>query len=92
MLEYLEAFRVQPKANTLTSYFTGRSTSSQTLLQAFSSPNDSLGYADKSISDEMITEVFIDFTTRTRQRESAAYLKTLSGMKFVIISSSFDSP
>lgn len=33
----------------------------------------SIGYADKWISDEVITEVFVDFTVRMRQRESELY-------------------
>lgn len=32
-----------------------------------------IGYADKWISDEVITEVFVDFTVRMRQRESELY-------------------
>ncbi|KAG2045396.1 hypothetical protein BDR06DRAFT_852815, partial [Suillus hirtellus] len=49
-------------------------------LQAFSNPGDSLGYADKCISSEIITEVFSDFCAGTRQKESEMYLKTLSAI------------
>ncbi|KAG0694810.1 hypothetical protein DFH29DRAFT_1006019 [Suillus ampliporus] len=84
MLEYLEAFHAQPTCrvnNQLTNYFSGgKSTAGAQMLQAFSVASDPLGYADKSISGEMITEVFLDFCVRTRQRESGAYLKTLSAI------------
>jgi hypothetical protein len=82
MLEYLEVFQMQPTCNTnsrLTDYFSGSSKSAVKTLQAFSSASDPLAYADKSISGEMITEVFVDFCMRTRQEESGGYLKTLSG-------------
>lgn len=84
MLEYLEEFCTQPKANYFINYFTvSKNHSIQTqVLQAFSNPGDSLGYAayaDKWISSEIITEVFLDFCARTRQKESEMYLKTLSG-------------
>jgi hypothetical protein len=41
------------------------------------------GYDDKSISDEIITEVFTEFGEKTRQRESDDYLCTLSGMQWI---------
>ncbi|KIJ12147.1 hypothetical protein PAXINDRAFT_15062 [Paxillus involutus ATCC 200175] len=43
----------------------------------FSPPDDVHGYADKSISHEMVTEIFLDFANRTRHVESETYLKTL---------------
>ncbi|KAG2039032.1 hypothetical protein BDR03DRAFT_981073 [Suillus americanus] len=55
-------------------------------LQAFSSASNPLAYADKLISGEMITEVFLDFCICTRQKESGGYLKTLS-----VICSSLDN-
>ncbi|KAG0694993.1 hypothetical protein DFH29DRAFT_880333 [Suillus ampliporus] len=65
MLEYLEAFHAQPTCrvnNQLTNYFSGgKSTAGAQMLQAFSVASNPLGYADKSISGEMITEVFLDF-------------------------------
>jgi hypothetical protein len=81
MLEYLEVFRTQPtgKANNqLMNYFSGGKKTGQT-LEMFSSAGDPLGYADKSISGEMITEVFLNVSARTRKGESEGYLKTLSG-------------
>ncbi|KAG2033048.1 hypothetical protein BDR03DRAFT_985296 [Suillus americanus] len=64
--------QMQPKANNIVNYFTGgKSCSSQTqVLQEFLDPGNSLGYADKWISDKVITEVFVDFTVRTRQKET----------------------
>jgi hypothetical protein len=81
MLEYLEEVSRQPKANNIVNYFTGgKGCSSQIhILQEFSDPGNSLGYAEKWILDEVITEVFVDFTACTRQKESELYLKTLSG-------------
>ncbi|KAF8121638.1 hypothetical protein EV363DRAFT_1180600, partial [Boletus edulis] len=46
-------------------------------LKPFSTPDDPQGYADKSISHEVITEVFLDFSGRTRQAESQLYLRSL---------------
>ncbi|KAG6379441.1 hypothetical protein JVT61DRAFT_11916 [Boletus reticuloceps] len=47
------------------------------MLKPFSTPDDPQGYADKSISHEVITEVFLDFSGRTRQAESQLYLRSL---------------
>lgn len=84
MLEYLEAVRAHEcqndSKNTLGNYFNSASVTSGRHLQAFSEPDDPLGYGDKSISRDTITEVFIDFSTRTRQNESANYLKSLSAI------------
>jgi hypothetical protein len=88
MLEYLEAFSTYESSNSLNSltlghYFNGAAggmtAGRQSGLQVFSEPDNQLGYDVKSISNEIITEVFLDFTTRTRQNESALYLKSLSG-------------
>lgn len=82
MLEYLEAVRAREcqndSKNSLGNYFNSGVTSG-TCLQAFSAPDDALGYGDKSVSRDTITEVFIEFSTHTRQIESANYLKSLSG-------------
>ncbi|KAG1859810.1 hypothetical protein F4604DRAFT_1930535 [Suillus subluteus] len=70
MLEYLEVFQIQPTCNAnsrLTDYFSG-SKSAVTTLQAFSSASDPLAYADKSISGEVITEVFLDFCTQHKAK------------------------
>ncbi|KAG1776098.1 hypothetical protein EV702DRAFT_1269133 [Suillus placidus] len=83
MLEYLEAVRAREcqnnSKNTLGNYFNSGVTSG-TCLQAFSEPDDALGYGDKSVSRDTITEVFIEFSTHTRQIESANYLKSLSAI------------
>ncbi|KAG2113703.1 hypothetical protein DEU56DRAFT_710042, partial [Suillus clintonianus] len=55
-------------------------------LQAFSDPHDKKNYNDKPISNDVITEVFQEFVSGTRERESEDYLRTLSG-----ISVSFDN-
>ncbi|KAG1720843.1 hypothetical protein EDB19DRAFT_1835779 [Suillus lakei] len=83
MLEYLEAVRAcecqNGLKNTLRNYFNSGMTLG-TCLQAFSEPDDALGYGDKSVSRNTITEVFIEFSTDTRQIESANYLKSLSAI------------
>jgi hypothetical protein len=48
-------------------------------VEPFSQPYDLDGYADISISDDLITDVFLQFSTRTRQEESQRYLRTLTG-------------
>ncbi|KAJ7601836.1 hypothetical protein DFH06DRAFT_1351920 [Mycena polygramma] len=46
-------------------------------LESFSAPNDQTGYNDKSITDDLITDVFLDFSNRTRIEECGKYLCTL---------------
>lgn len=48
-------------------------------LRLFSPPDDATGYGNKSISDKIITEVFIDFVQRTREQEAAEYLRSTTG-------------
>jgi hypothetical protein len=75
-LEYLQAFEARRETPF-----------SPAVLKPFSAPRNErghsksspLGYDDKSISDEMITEVFVEFSARTRQAESEQYLRTLTG-------------
>ena len=48
-------------------------------LTAFSGPHDMDGYADNSITDDVITELFLEFSERSRQKECEKYLRTLTG-------------
>ena len=48
-------------------------------LKAFSDLCDANGYGDKSVTDEMITEIYLDFSNKTRQAESDSYLRTRTG-------------
>lgn len=48
-------------------------------LQSFSDPGDTKNYNDKPISNDVITEVFQEFVSGSRERESEDYLRTLSG-------------
>ena len=48
-------------------------------LETFSEPWDSNGYRDKSITDDLITDVYTTFSDQTRSSESQAYLRTLPG-------------
>ncbi|KAJ7027842.1 hypothetical protein C8F04DRAFT_1266630 [Mycena alexandri] len=47
-------------------------------LKAFSAPHDPSGYNDKSITDDLITSIFLAFSTRTRIEECGKYLRTLT--------------
>ena len=67
--EYLHAFEGQMTAMPLF----------RPTLQAYSDPIDSEGYADTSITDDMISDVYLEFSHRTREAESTNYLQTLSG-------------
>ncbi|KAF9078661.1 hypothetical protein BDP27DRAFT_1412611 [Rhodocollybia butyracea] len=51
-------------------------------LKAFSSPFDTSGYDGTSITDDLITDIFCNFTETTRHEESAEYLQTLSVLLF----------
>jgi hypothetical protein len=48
-------------------------------LTPFSPPYDPSGYADVCISDDLITDVYLEFSERTRKLESEQYLWTLTG-------------
>ncbi|KAJ8596095.1 hypothetical protein M405DRAFT_782130 [Rhizopogon salebrosus TDB-379] len=48
-------------------------------LRVFSDPYDANEYNDKPISRDMVSEVFQEFVSGTRERESEEYLRTLSG-------------
>ena len=50
-------------------------------MEPFSLPYDLDGYADVSISGDLITDVFLEFSNRTRKEESQKYLRTLTGME-----------
>ena len=45
----------------------------------FSSPYDLEGYGDDSITDDLITDVFLEFSERTQKDESDSYMRTLTG-------------
>ncbi|KAI0066538.1 hypothetical protein BV25DRAFT_1912599 [Artomyces pyxidatus] len=49
-------------------------------LKAFSGPRDPNGYADQSITSDLISDVLLEFSKRTREAESAAYMRTLTGI------------
>ncbi|KAK6969492.1 hypothetical protein R3P38DRAFT_3500892 [Favolaschia claudopus] len=72
-LEYLEAFRTRfiPTLNFGATAIP---------LQEFSAPHDTSGYNDESITDDLITDTFIEFTDRTRAAECSKYLRTLTAI------------
>ena len=75
MLEYLFAFETQRRASFLI----------RPCLETYTSPEDPLGYADTSITDDMITHVYSEFSERSRHRESEEYLHTLTGKASVLV-------
>jgi hypothetical protein len=48
-------------------------------IKAFSGPYDPDGYNDDSISDDLITDAYLEFCAHTRIIESEAYARILSG-------------
>ncbi|KAJ7615765.1 hypothetical protein DFH06DRAFT_1365836 [Mycena polygramma] len=50
------------------------------VLESFSIPDDPDGYNDKSITDDQITDIFLQFSNRTRLEECSRYLRTLSAI------------
>lgn len=48
-------------------------------LRLFSDPYDVNNYNDRPISNDVVSEVFQDFVSATRESESEEYLRTLSG-------------
>ncbi|KAK7000737.1 hypothetical protein R3P38DRAFT_3218571 [Favolaschia claudopus] len=73
-LEYLEAFRTRFKP----AFNFGSADPNP--LQDFSAPYDASGYNDESITDDLITDTFIEFTDRTRAVECSKYLRTLKAI------------
>ncbi|THH15644.1 hypothetical protein EW146_g4880 [Bondarzewia mesenterica] len=69
VLEYLNSFESRPA-----------SMFKPCPLEEFSGPRADAGYADVPITDDFITDVFLEFSERTRKAESGEYLRTLSGI------------
>jgi len=67
VLEYLQEF--QKKATIF----------QKVELAEFMGPNDPFGYNDKPITDDLITDVLLEYTKCTRRSESTNYLQTLYG-------------
>ena len=61
-------------------------------LMPFSSPFDPEGYADNSITHDLITELFLMFHERGRKKESDDYLKTLTGESTLLSDGHFRDP
>jgi hypothetical protein len=51
-------------------------------LKTFTEPWDPNGYRDKSIADDMISDMYLAFSDQTWSPESQAYLRTLKGQCF----------
>lgn len=48
-------------------------------LRSFSKPDDIGGYSDTSITDDMISDIYLKFSQSTRVEESNDHLRTLTG-------------
>lgn len=44
------------------------------MLHMFSTLNDPNGYADDSISNDLVTEAYLEFNARGRQEDSEKYM------------------
>lgn len=73
-LEYLQYFAFQTKKQQST-------LASPPTLSRFSDPGKADGYNDKSITDDLITDIYLGFSDQTRRAESQEYLRTLTGEK-----------
>ena len=73
MNQYLEFFGTR-SALTPEDFFKKR-----TPLYPVSAPNDPKGYNDSVISNDIITEVYAEFSEHTRGPECTKYLQTLTG-------------
>jgi len=72
-LNYLQAWKSRRTTRQGMEFF------SPNPLRIFSDPYDVNEYNDKPISHDMVSEVFQEFVSGTRERESEEYLHTLSG-------------
>ncbi|KAG2140098.1 hypothetical protein DEU56DRAFT_941924 [Suillus clintonianus] len=79
-LDYLQAWKSRRTTRHGMDFF------SPNPLRAFSGPYDVKEYNARPISHDMVSEIFQEFVSATRERESEEYLRTLSG-----ISISFDN-
>ncbi|TFY52964.1 hypothetical protein EVG20_g10326 [Dentipellis fragilis] len=52
---------------------------SKSRLEPFSPPGAVDGFTDKSITDDLITHVYLEYIDRTRKEEAALIMKTLAG-------------
>lgn len=64
-------------------YFTIRRThafANDVGLQAFSEPEDVTGYGNLPITDDLISDIYLNFVEHTREPECSQYMKTRPGM------------
>ena len=71
MLEYVQRIKMD-KPQHITPFHLSKT-------KAFSGPYDPDGYNDGSISDDLITDAYLEFSAHTRIIESEAYARVLSG-------------
>ena len=73
--EYIDAFKTQKQAANL----------KPLQLEPFSGPWDPEGYAARTVTDDMITDVLLECSECTRSIESQMYIHTLTGQFEAII-------
>ena len=74
MLEYLDYFKSQRRNPMLP----------KNHIRPFSSPTDEDGYADSSITNDLITDLYLDFVAKGRKSESIEYCQTRTGISIPI--------
>jgi hypothetical protein len=47
---------------------------------------DEDGYGDSPITNDLITDIYLEFIMKTRQEESVEYCKTREGPLYIVIS------
>lgn len=72
MLEYLGYYELRKLQHFMTSSMSPPS------LYPFSELSDPEGYNDDSISDDIVTEIYLHFFGKVRSKKSVQYMKTLS--------------
>lgn len=75
MLEYLDYFKSQRQ----------NSMRPKNHIRPFSSPMDEDGYGDSLITNDLITDLYIDFVSKGRKSESIEYCQTRTGISIPVI-------
>jgi len=78
-LDYLQAWKLRHATQCGMEFF------SPNPLRTFSDPYDANKYNDKPISRDMVSEVFQEFVSGTRERESEEYLRTLHQENVILL-------
>lgn len=77
-LHYFEQYRNRRQRSTSLTFF--QAPLKERGPTAFSEYGDPQGYSGASISSDLVSEVFLQFASKTRQEESSDMLRTIEGM------------